>query len=294
MRKRNDGKGRRNKMAFTNIDLVKKHILEHELGTIRKENVACRLEGETPFQLPHVLILPGSEKVKAKEQNLPTQESISFASSDTVQLSHQELIPDTVVVANDSSLGEIYVENVDYSIDYDNGNVTRLSSGSIPAGSSVVIWYLYFRIYTRDADYEMDYTKGQINRKSSGDIEDGQWVLVDYTVEFALLSDEVMENAIKEANDQVLKYIDPSYTSSTDRSLVTAETYLTVSILCNIKAMEAMTQNVTAGTGWQAHSVSLAWSKMSSTYRERAYQLLKNFRKDPGGFCSPYAAKSTK
>jgi len=280
-------------MGFTNIDLVKKHILEHELGTVSKENVACRLEGETPFQLPHILILSGSEKLKAKEQNTPTQETISFASSDTVQLAHQELIPDTVVVASDSSLGEIYVENVDYSIDYDEGRISRIPSGSIPPASSMVIWYLFFRIYTRDTDYQIDYTKGQIKRLGSGDIEDGQWVLVDYTVEFALLSDAVIENATKEANDQILKYINSSYANSTDQSLVTAETYLVVSILCNIKAMEAMTQNVASGTGWQAHSLSLAWSKMSGIYRERTYELLKRFKKDTGGFCSPYAAKSS-
>ncbi len=281
-------------MTFTNIDLVKKHILEHELGTVSRENVACRLVGETPFQLPHILLLSGSEKVKAKEQNAPIQESVDFASSETAQLAHEELIPDTMVVANDSSLGKIYVENLDYSIDYDQGRITRLSNGSIPPASSVVVWYLSFRIYQKDTDYQIDYNKGQIKRLSSGDIEDGQWVLVDYGVEFALLNDEVIENAIKEANDQVIKYIDPSYANSTDQSLVTAETYLAVSILCNVKAMEAMTQNVASGSGWQAHSLSLAWSKMSSTYRDQAYQLLQRFRKDPGSFCAPYAARSTK
>lgn len=280
-------------MGFTNIDLVKKHILEHELGTVNKENVACRLEGETPFQLPHVLLLTDSERVKAKEQNTPTEENISFASSDTVPLSQQELIPDTVVVANDSSLGEIYAENVDYSIGYDEGRIIRIPSGSISPNSSVVIWYLYFRIYTRDTDYKIDYTKGQIKRLSSGDIEDGQLVLLDYTVEFALLSDEVIENAIKEANDLILKYTDSSYANSTDQSLVTAETYLAVSILCNIKAMETMTQNVCAGTGWQAHSLSLAWSRMSNTYREHAYELLKGFKKDTGGLRSPRATRSS-
>jgi hypothetical protein len=279
-------------MGFTNIDLVKKHILEHELGTVSKENVACHLVGQTPFQLPHILLLTGSEKVKAKEQNVPDSEIGDFSSSDTVQLSQQDLVPDTVVVAKDSSLGEIYVENVDYSVHYDDGRITRIPSGTIPQASSVVIWYLLFRVYTRDADYQMDYAKGRIKRISSGDIEDGQWVLVDYQVEFALLSDEVIENAIKEAHDQVVKHIDSSYANSTDQSLVTAETYLTVSILCNVKAMEAMTQNVAAGTGWQAQSLSLAWSKMSNTYRERAYGLLEKFRKDPGGFRSPYAARS--
>ena len=280
-------------MGFTNIDLVKKHILEHELGTVGKENVACRLVGEAPFQLPHMLLVAGSEKVKAKEGNIPVSETVSFATSETAQLAHQELIPDTVVVAKDSSLGQIYAENVDYSIQYDDGRLSRLPGGSIPEASSVVIWYLHFRVYVGSTDYEINYTKGQIKRLNSGDIEDGQWVLVDYTVEFALLSDEVVENAIREANQQVLHYIDSSYANSTDQSLVTAETYLAVSVLCNVKAMEAMTQNLASGTGWQAHSISLAWSKMSGVYRSQAYELLDKFRKDPGGLCSPHAAKST-
>lgn len=277
-------------MSFTNIDLVKKHILEHSVGTTKVENVSCHLSGEIPFQLPHINILQDTEKVKGKEQNAPTQENINFSSADTISLLHQELIPDTVVVAKDSSLGQIYVENIDYSIDYDNGKIIRIPDGSITPGSEVVIWYLFFRIYTKDTDYRIDYDKGQIKRISSGEIEDGQWVLADYTVEFGYLGDEVIANAMVEANDKILNIIDPSYSNSTDQSLVTAETYLTVSILCNIKALEVMTQI----PGSVAKSLSLAWSNMSSAYRDRALDLLKKFRKDPGSLCSPYAAKSTK
>jgi hypothetical protein len=276
-------------MSFTNLDLVKKHILEHPLGTTNMENVACHLSGETPFQLPHLDILSNSEKVKGKEQNVPTQETISFSSSDTASLAHSELIPDTMVVAKDSSLGEIYVENLDYSIDYDNGRITRIPDSSISPESEVVIWYLYSRIYTKDADYHINYNKGQIKRIVSGEIEDGQWVLVDYTVEFGLLIDEVIANAIVEANDKILKIIDPSYSNSTDQSLVTAETYLTVSILCSIKALEVMTKNPES----TAKSLSTAWSNMSSVYQERAFDLLKKFKKDTGGLRSPYAARST-
>jgi hypothetical protein len=276
-------------MSFTNIDLVKKHIREHQLGATNIENVSCHLLGETPFQLPHINLLPSSERVKGKEQNVPTQEDVSFSTSDTASLAQKELIPDTVVVAKDSSLGEIYVENIDYSIDYDNGRITRIPDGSIPLGSEIVIWYLFFRIYSKDADYQIDYNKGQITRINSGEIEDGQWVLADYTVEFGLLSDEVMTNAMVEANDEILKVIDPSYSESTDQSLVTVETYLAVSILCNIKALEVMSQN----PGSTAESLSSAWSNMSSVYRERVFDLLREFRKDPGSLCSPYATKST-
>lgn len=281
-------------MGFTNLDLVKKHMLEHELGTVAKENVACHMVGETPFQLPHVLLLSGSEKIKAKETATPISEPADFSTSDNLKLDHQELVPDTVVVASDSSLGQIYVENVDYTVDYDGGTISRISSGAIPPASSAVVWYLYFRVYVKDTDYQIDYARGLVKRLASGDIEDGQWVLVDYTVEMALLSDEVMENAIKEAHSQVLKYIDPSFAHSTDGSLAAAETYLAVSILCNIKAMEAMTQNVAAGGGWQTHSLSLAWSKMSCAYRQQAFEILKEFRKDTGGFSSPHAARSNR
>ena len=281
-------------MSFTNIDLVKKHIGEQELGSISKKNVACQLVGETYLQLPNVMLQTGSEKVKAKEQNTPAQETVSFASSDSMSLSHQELIPDTVVVANDSSLGEIYAENIDYTIDYENGKITRVTNGAIPLAASVVIWYFYYRLYVKGTDFQIDYAKGQIRRISSGEIEDGQWVLVDYAVEYSLLNDEVIENAIKEANDQILQYIDSTYTNSTDQALVTAETHLTVSILANIKAMEAINQPEGAVTSGQAHSISLAWAKMSVVYRDQAYQTLKPFRKDPGGFCSPHAVRSVR
>jgi hypothetical protein len=281
-------------MGFTNIDLVKKHILEHELGTVAKENIACRLVGETQFQLPHLLLVSGSEKVKAKESATPVSETVDFASSEVVQLANKELIPDTVVVASDSSLGQIYSENLDYTIDYQHGIITRIADGAIGTGASVVIWYLFFRLYVKDSDYKIDYPKGLIRRISSGDIEDGQWLLVDYSVEFALLSDEVMENAVKEASDQVLKYIDSSFVNSRDQSLATAETYLAVSILCNIRAMEAMTQNAATGSGGQTRSLSLAWAEMSGTYRQLAFQILEKFKRDPGGFCSPHTTRSSR
>jgi hypothetical protein len=273
--------------------LVKKHMLEHELGTTSKENLACHLVGETSFQLPHALLLPGSEKVKAKENVPPIRETVSFSSSDSVRLSNGELMPDTVVVANDSSLGQIYAENVDYTIDYGQGTINRMPQGSIASGSSVVMWYLCFRVYVKGEDYQIDYAKGQISRIPGGAIQDGQWVLVDYTAELGLLADEVVENAVKEAGNEVAAHIDPSYANSTHQSLVTAETYLAVSILCNVKAMEAMTQNTATGSTAGVGSVSRAWSEMSGTYRQLAYEILKEFGKDPGGLSSPRAAKSS-
>ncbi len=274
-------------MPYTTKDIVKKHILDHYLGSTLIENEPVRLTGNDTVNLQKRMILKDSEKVKGKERLEPVEETVIFTGSDTFGLSHSELIPDTVVVAGDSSLGTIYLENIDYHIDYDAGEIRRINSGSLAAGASVVIWYLHYRIYQRGVDYDIDYQKGTIRRRSSGDIESGQRVLVDYTAEFGGLDDEAIENAITEAHEQVLSYIDETYRDSADRSLVSAETYLTVSIVCRIRAMEAVSPSRgRANNAAEAKS----WSALSDTYKKEAYIILSRFTGVISSFKSPRKA----
>jgi hypothetical protein len=277
-------------MSFTNVSLVKKHISEHHLGVSEMENHPVHLVGGSPVKLPDSNIQIGSEKVKGKESFSPVREEISFSTGDSIQLLHQELIFDTVVAASDSSLGRIFVENIDYSIDYENGRVTRLSGGSIPALSSIVIFYLYYRVYQKDADYKIDYLKGELTRLS-GAIEDGQWVLVDYKVEYGFLDDDTISQAVAEANERVLKFIDPSFSESEDQGLITAETYLSVSILCNIKAVEVLNLNL---SGSNANLLSRSWNMMGEAYLKQAYAILSDFAKTLSTLPGPKAVKSEK
>jgi len=280
------------KMSFTNISLVKKHISEHHLsalGGFEMENHPCHLTGSSPLKLPDSNIQFDSERVKGKEILSPVQENISFSSGDTIQLLHSELILDTVVVASDSSLGQVFVENIDYSIDYDTGKLIRISDGSIPEGSTVVIFYLYYRVYQKDTDYKIDYQKGELTRLSSGAIEDGQWVLLDYKVEYGFLNDQTIAQAIAEAYDRVLKFIDPSYYESKDQGLVIAETYLSVSILCNIKAVEALNLNLSA---YNARLISRSWNMMAEVYSKQAYLILSDFAKPGSSLLTPRAIRS--
>lgn len=276
-------------MAFTNMALVRKHILEYQVGTESVENSPFQLTGADWIQLPHISILTGSEKVKAKEQFSPTKEEVNLNPDNWTSLLHSELIFDSVVVASDSSLGKIYVENLDYSVDYNEGRIRSIASGVIPDNTNVVVWYLYYRIYQRDSDYQIDYSNGKIKRVLSGGIEDGQWILVDYKVEYGFLSDEIISNSILEANAQVLKFIDSAYHSSTEQSLVTAETYLAVSILCGIKAVEG-TDSKTLGS-FAGASFS-AWENLSNSYRKKAYLILSDYTKRY--FHKPVAIKSNK
>ncbi len=276
-------------MAFTNMALVKKHIFQYNLGTERIENSPCQLTGTDWIQLPHVSISVGSEKVKAKEQFSPTKEEVELTGEEWRNLSHSELIFDSVVVASDSSLGKIYVENVDYSIDYDQGKIKRKTSGEIPDGAEVVVWYLFYGIYQKDLDYQVDYPEGKIRRIISGAIEDGQWILIDYVVEYGFVSDDIISNAILEANDQVLKLIDSSYHSSTEQSLVTAETYWAVSILCRIKGAETLNAKLSSSA---AKSSFDAWQSLSDSYRKKAYLILSGYASR--NFHKPVAVKARK
>lgn len=278
-------------MAFTNLEIVKKHLIQERIGSSKVENFLLQLTGNSFLKLPDSNILLSSEKVKGKEIISPVLENISFASGDTVTLLHSELILDTVVVAKDSSLGQLFVENVDYSIDYDSGKISRIAGGAIASGSGVALWYLYFRVYQNGSDYQIDYSNGKIARKTNGSIEDGQWVWMDYTLQSGFLEDDLISNAILEADAKILDLIDSQFYNCTDQNLVSVETYWTVSILCNIKSLEVMNQ---ALSGVQAKALSHSWAIMSNVYRKKATELLAKFAKSPGALTSARGVKSTK
>lgn len=270
-------------MSFTTVEIVKKHILEKHVGIQQVESEPVRMVADTAIGLRYPPVYSGSEKVKAKQQSKPDYQTVDFSGSDEVGLNKPELMKDTVVVASDSSLGKIFKENVDYIVDYDGGVITRLSSGEVPPGAVVSVWYIPFKIYIRGQDYKVNYNKGEITRLSGGDIKSGQWVYVDYISEYAFIDDEVITNAINEANEQVLNFIDTVYSSSSDKSLVVAETYLAVSIICRIKALEAVSSGL-------KDTVSSSWSVLSDQYKRDAYILLEKFAGSLEGFMPPKKA----
>lgn len=273
-------------MALTNIELVKKHLRERIVPGPQVENVPVKPVGTAASQLPNTSLLANSEKVKAQEATQPTFEQVALTSAG-VPLLHPEIVPDSVVVAKDSSLAQVYVENVDYAVDYDAGKIKRIGAGSITEGQSVAVWYFFFRLYTKGVDYTIDYGKGKLTRLSSGAIEDGQVVLCDYSLDLAALGDDVIANAILEAEDRVTKFVDPTYLATEDQSLVTGATYWAVAVLCNSQSLEAM--QASAASGVQARALSRSWSIMANVYNRRGLEMLTPFARPQPHFASPRA-----
>jgi len=270
-------------MSYTTIEIVKKHLLENRLIAGRIENEPLSLAVADESRLKYPPVSEGSEKVKAKEQFQPEYQRVSFAVENEVSLNKSDLIRDSVVVATDSSLGSIYQENIDYSVNYFDGTLSRLPDGNIPSGAEVSVWYVPYRVYGRGIDYGIDYATGKISRIPSGDLEIGQLVHVDYESTYARVDDEAIANAIEEANEQVLNFIDSVFESSSDRSLVVAETYLAVSIICRIKALGA----ISAGSKNAGNSL---WVGLADQYKKDAYLLLAKFVASIEGFRAPRKA----
>jgi hypothetical protein len=270
-------------MSYTSIEIVRKHIIEKHLGVGQIESESLRLVSLAPTAIKYPPVLAGTDILKAVTQTKPDFQIIGFAGGDKINLNKKPLVRDTVVVASDSSLGTIYQENIDYLIDHQNGTLTRIEDGAIAVQASVAVWYLPYNVYTRDSDYRINNSKGEITRLNGGDIESGQWLYVDYDSEFGSVDDDIIGNAINEANEQVLNFIDSAYAASSDKSLVLAETYLAVSIICRIKAIEA------AGAGLK-ENVGSAWTILSEQYKREAYLCMEKFAGLANSFTPPRRA----
>jgi len=270
-------------MSYTTLEHVRKHLGERAIGLQKITGEEIKLVGFAPARLEYLPVIENSEIVQIIQQLKPDYQLISFASNDQAILAHSPVVKNSVVLATDSSLGTIFIENVDYLVDHQNGIITRIPGGAIPSGGTTSAWCLPFRAYQKLVDYRIDYEKGEIARISGGAIPSGQCVYVDYQSDIAVIDDEIIGNAIEEANQQVLDFIDAEFAASTDRSLVIAETYLAISIVCRIKALKA------ADSGAKKEQAS-SWEILAEQYKKDGYMLLAKYGGKADSFAAPRRA----
>jgi hypothetical protein len=200
-------------------------------------------------------------------------------------LNESALLPETVVAAKDSSLTVIYTENVDFVVDYASGTITRIADGDIESGQSVTVWYYYFTLYSKDEDYLISYQNGEVTRIEGGKIADNQIVWIDYEIESGLFADDVITNAIIEASTQLEDRIDSGAADDATSVLTIAETYLTVSILTRIRALE-ITQSSALSASSRA-GLSSQLLEISNRYRQEYDEIIKPFLKTGSRLSGP-------
>jgi hypothetical protein len=280
-------------MSWTNRTTVKTHLQDSQADTLHFENEPVTLEGLAATPLLHRLLTENSETVKWCALNAPTVDnSITLTGTDWSDLAHSNIVPDSVVVTLDERLSQMYVAEKDYIIDAEHGRIRRTSSSSIPTLTTVMVYYLYCTPFQKTTDYTIDHDAGTIARTADGLIPDGATVLVDYDVAAATVSDALIDAAILEAEDKILAHLSSDYgPSSTDQGLKTGATELTLAIVAEAKAMEALS-NVTVSN---PDNRAAEWLKLAQNLETQAWRTLAPFlyptaRRSPAVRSNLYAA----
>ncbi len=274
-------------MPFTNVDSVRKHLVDSVVAQASFRDVPLRLEGTSAVALLHRNLIADSIVVKGKEISSPQFVHQALDTEPTF-IGKEQLIPDSVAVASDTSLGIIYTENVDYQVDYSTGNISRLEDGSIPDGEKIAIWFYAYTIFQQGADYFADADAGTLRRSANSHIEDGQVVFVDYRTVPASFSDGQIENAIIEANDRLGRLIAPEHQHSSEQSLISAETYLALAVLFRTRASASLQGN----TSSQSAAIAREWLEVAESYEAQALSLVSNFASPRSTLAGPSAVNS--
>jgi len=222
----------------------------------------------------------GSLRVKTIQSNTRIRANLMLSTT-TTSIASAPLVRGSVVVASDSSLGQVYTENVDYVVSYPDGDLIIKSGGGLSIDQTVTVWYLNYALYALNTDYQLKPERGEIKRLSGGGIAAEETVRLDYSPLWESFTDEVLTNAVVEANGLVEKMIDPNGQFGADPVLQTAATYLALESICRTAAVRDLSGRASNDR------TALAWMKLSEQYRIRADELLQSFSPPQTGPAAP-------
>jgi hypothetical protein len=274
-------------MPFTNLALIKKHLLGCDFGPLDITDVKVMLNGQLEVELPHHNLVSGSERVKWISQNQPLLDAgIQLNDFTWSSLSSNRLVQQSVVVATSDTLTSVYTNEVDYQVDYTNGRVRRVAGSLIPNNLPVRVYYQKFAVFDYETDYDLDTVRGLICRRENSTIPDGATVFVDYSVAAGNVSDELILQAIDETHDRLSRLLSASYSQqSNDAGLQTGETELVLSILSRDRAAEVLSRRSSSDGPARAKE----WLNLSAYYEAQAWKSLRPFL-DPYAQHSPERA----
>nr|MBN2276855.1 hypothetical protein [candidate division Zixibacteria bacterium] len=274
-------------MSFTNPEMVNRHISLDDSPIGLRRDYPVVFGGTEWVNLPGRGVVEGSVMVKAVREFAPTYET-PILNDGEISVSHQRLVPGSVTIASDNSLGAIYRENVDFSVDCDQGTIKRLIAGDIISGSQVAVWYYFYTAYKAGVDYAINCSDGMICRLPDGAIQVGQTLMVDYELSGNWFNDEIISGAVSEANAIVEKQVDPDQRFGADPVLQAAATYLAVSLLCRMAAAGDLKFNP------EASSTASSWIALADSYREDYQVLIMNFRPGAARMSRPTLSRGGK
>lgn len=226
--------------------------------------------------------IAGTPTVKSLRALTPSRIDLTIAAEGNV-LTAFPLVRHGVIVASDSSLGTVYIENVDYTLDYTSSAVRLKSGGLLSVGSKVTVFYTAYHPYVAGVDYIFDLESRSLRRLGNGGIADGETVLVDYTPSSSLLTEEILAAAVASANALIEREVDPLGQFDADLTLGAAATYRALEIISHAIASRQLCSTHRNNS----HQLATAWLELAKTYDARSRELLAQFRPPLAGPVSP-------
>ena len=267
-------------MSYTTVDHVRSHLVPvfPVAGLVVDSPVLMRGTGYTAFW--NGAVQESSVVVKSLRSGEQQRQAITFSGGEAV-LGSGPPVPGSVVMASDSSLGCVYMENRDFVVDYSSAKVSIKEGGAISSGQTVVVWSVPYAVYHAGSDYRLDAEAGTIARLAGGDISEGETVYLDFVPVQASFDEDVIATAVREANGQVERDVDPEREFGADPVLVSAATYRALSIVCRTAAAREL-----AGPRG-LDRIASGWLKLAEDYTTMADRLLRDFHAPLIGPSSP-------
>ncbi len=257
-------------MSYTTISLIKKHVIAPVTEPLSTVALIIQPSGSAWSTLSGGPLQNGSVVVASLTRDTPLSEPLTFGASQS-QSAQFPIDQGSIILASDSSLGTQYIENVDYTVDYQTGAIQAISSGAISSSASVHLWYFPLTLYSEGVDYDIDYTLGNLRRLAAGTIVDSQTLQVTFMPVTQTLDDAIFAEAVSEANQFISAAVDPDEDFGADLNLQTAATYLGAAIVC--RAASALS----LATASDSKNASM-WLALAENFRQDSATALDRFR----------------
>ncbi|PWB69064.1 hypothetical protein C3F09_10690 [candidate division GN15 bacterium] len=267
-------------MSYTTVDRLRSYLAANYAVAERVEDLPVTPRDSQPVRFWGCAIEAGSLKAKSLQSLQPISQSITVAIDGNI-LTASPIARGSVVAASDSSLGTVYVENLDYIVDYVRSTMHCKDSGAISVGQTLVVWHVPMHVYSEGEDYSVDYETAGLRRSVGGTMASGETVYLDFVPVFAAYDESFLAVAVNEANSRVEREVDPDREFSADETLSAAATYLALEIVCHSAAARELS------SGRATDRVALAWLKLAEGYRARSSELLSAFRPPVPGTSHP-------
>ncbi len=258
-------------MSYTSIQQVRHHLAQPVPMSERITDLAVTLRDNGYAAFHGGAVEATSVVVKSVHLGQSLRVTITPGSG-VITFSTGPVVIGSVVVASDSSLGSIFIENVDYVIDYTSGMLTFKEGGRLAGDTPLTIWYLPYSTYSVGSDYQVREDRGEIRRLVSGDIAVGETVLLDFDPVYLSLTDEIISNAVHLANRMVENEVDAEGEFETDPMLAAAATFKALVTVCRAAAGHEL------ASLRGSDRTATAWMKLADDYTTRSEALLKAFR----------------